>query len=607
MPASTARAARRRACRLAAGVVTSALATFALGAPARAFDREVIVGAGSPAGWDGRAALTDALFDPATLVPCGTSAADVCDTTLVNVDPEASGTLALGLSGAAGTPDVDLYVYRSDPLGPKLAGVSAGPGADERVTVSAAAGSYIVQAVSFAVGTAGYHGVAELTARADAPPDVDSPRGMQAALVSSPSAGAASQPAVAQSPRDHDLLVAAYRVFAEPEVYASRIATAVSFDRGRRWTGLGAVSADVAANPSVVFDAAGDARLAVNSQPDSGASEVSIRTWRTPSPLDLVRHATWGPATAFSAAGDADERPMLAADRAGALLACWVRNGRTGGQAVVCAPPRGTPVSVSPGGAPAVGPYVTGVAIAADRRTAGAFTAAWVDTLSGSRDGSGLDPLWVARSADGGATWSAPVLAARARPLPHVFEGDTFRNVPLLSLAARNGRVYLAYASVEAGRGADVRLVRSDDGGLHWGEPITVNQDVGGADQFQPSIATAGRDVGVSFLDRRLDPANTFVDEWLASSDDGGVTWTETRLSHDSWDPARGAPRSPTGDLLGDHQAIVADRCSIVALAADPHLANPPERDRGFDRFLPRTELPQLFAWRVRAARNHDC
>jgi hypothetical protein len=200
------------------------------------------------------------------------------------------------------------------------------------------------------------------------------------------------------------------------------------------------------------------------------------------------------------------------------------------------------------------------------------------------------------------------VLAARARPLPHAFEGDTFRNVPLLSLAAgRNGRVYLAYASEEAGRGADVRLVRSDDGGAHWGEPVTVNQSLGAADQFQPSIAVAGRRVAVSFLDRRLDPANTFADEWLASSDDRGATWTETRLSHDSWDPAIGAPRSPTGDLLGDHQAIVADRCSIVALAADPHLANPPGRDHGFDRFLPRTERPQLFAWLVRTGRDDDC
>ena len=76
------------------------------------------------------------------------------------------------------------------------------------------------------------------------------------------------------------------------------------------------------------------------------------------------------------------------------------------------------------------------------------------------------------------------------------------------------------------------------------------------------------------FLDRRLDPSGTFADEWLASSSDGGATWTQRRLSHDSWDPAIGAPHSPTGDLLGDHQALAADRCGAIALAADPHRAN---------------------------------
>jgi Neuraminidase (sialidase) len=246
----------------------------------------------------------------------------------------------------------------------------------------------------------------------------------------------------------------------------------------------------------------------------------------------------------------------------------------------MCAPPGGAPVRVSPAGDLPFGPYVTGVAVAAAGD--GSVTAAWIDTLTGSRDGSGLDAIWSARSTDGGTTWSAPVPAARARPLPHLFPGDTFRNVPLLSLAAgAGGRLYLAYAAEEPGRGADIRLVRSDDAGAHWGDPVTVDQDTGAADQFQPSVSATRRQVVVSFLDRRLDPAGTFADEWLARSRDGGATWSETRLSQQSWDPALGAPHSPTGDLLGDHQALVSRGCTTVALAADPR-----ERAR-----------PQLFAW----------
>src|SRR4051794_16833432 len=599
MPASPARAPRRRARRLAAGVATSALAALALGAPAKAYDREVTVGAGTPAGWEGQAALAGRLVDPATLTPCGSWLADVCDTTLVHVDPSAAGTLAFQLSGTTGTPDVDLYVYRGDGLG-ALAGVSAGPGADERVTVPNAAGTYLVEAVSFAIGSAGYHGLADIAARPAAPLDVDHPRGLQEELVSSPSAGAASQPSVARSPRDHDLLVAAYRVFGDPGVYESRIATSVSFDGGRDWWPLGAVATGAGANPSVAFDARGDAHLVSNSQP---ASEVSLRTWHSPSWLDVLRRSTWGPAVAFSAPeGAADERPVVAGDRAGGLLSCWIRNLR--GQPVMCAAPARDPVAVSPASALPFGPYVSGVALTADRRTPGAFTVAWVDTLTGARDGSGLDPLWTSSSSDGGATWQAPVLAAKARPLSHTFAGDAFRNVPLLSLAAgRDGGRFLAFAAEQPGRGADIRLVRSGDGGATWGEPITVNQDASAADQFQPSVAVAGREVAIAFLDRRLDPANAFADEWLARSRDDGATWSETRLSHDSWDPAIGAPRSPTGELLGDHQALVADRCSIVALAADSHLANPRTRDRGFDRRLPRTTRPQLFAWRVKTDR----
>ena len=91
-----------------------------------------------------------------------------------------------------------------------------------------------MRAVSFGIGKTGFAGRASLAARPAAIPDVDHPRGRQEELVSDPRDGAASQPAVAISPRDRDLLVAAYRVFAD-ETYVSQIATAVSFDRGRHW------------------------------------------------------------------------------------------------------------------------------------------------------------------------------------------------------------------------------------------------------------------------------------------------------------------------------------------------------------------------------------
>jgi hypothetical protein len=610
-------------------VLSLVLAPSALGA----VDRTITVGADAPASWDGRAASTlSNIFDPATLSPCGSTDADVCDTTLVHVSPEASGTLALRLSPLGdGTPDVDLYVFRSDPLGVPAApaGVSIGEGSDEQVVVPSASGSYLVEAVSFSRGSAGYRGAATLSPRAAVPPDVDDPRGLQASLVSDVRAGGAVEPVVAQDPRDHDLLVAAYRLFPDAGAYASRIATAVSFDRGRRWLALGAVSGDTAANPAVAFDRLGHAYLVSNEQPAAGGWRLTVRRWSRPSPIDVVRRATWEAPSVLDTppADSSDERPVLAAARSrqapAGLMACWVRDrdlGAFGRQAILCRhSPDGARTwdatsQLSPESAPGLpfGPYVTGVALAAEH--GGGFSAAWIDTLAATRDGSGLDPLQVARTVDDGATWSAPIQAARAHPLPHTFAGDSFRNVPLLSLAAGpSGRLYLAYAAEQpvahgSGLQADVRLVRSDDAGASWGQPVTVNQDASDADQFQPSLAvTRGGDIAVTFLDRRLDPANTFADEWLARSEDDGATWSETRLSHDSWDPATGAPHSPTGDLLGDHQAVVADGCSVVALAADPHLANDRSRDRGFDAFLPRSPVPQLFAWTVGHRRSATC
>jgi hypothetical protein len=421
-------------------------------------------------------------------------------------------------------------------------------------------------------------------------PDIDRPRGRQEALVSDVPAGAASQPAIAM---DDERVVAAYRVFPEQGAYVSQIGTSVSFDGGRSWDALGPVSGRAGANPAVAF-ASGSAVLLTNED-----SAVVLRRWSRPSLRDIRRGATWEAPVALSAPpqGAVDERPVLAASR-GELLACWIRTFDLGGygrQAVLCrhsADAGATWDAVaqrSPAGVPGVpyGPYVSGVAVAGAR---GEFSVAWVDTLVGVLDGTGLDAAWVARGA------AAPAPAARFRPLPEHFDGDGFRNVPLLSLAAARGRLYLAFAAWVDGQ-ADVQLVRSD--GAEWSAPARVGAGTGG--QFQPSVAARGRSVHVSFFDRRLDPV--FTDEWLASSDDGGDTWEEQRLSHDSWDPAIGAPHSPTGDLLGDHQALVADRCGALALAADPHLANPGRRDPDFDHRTRRSAAPQLFAWTVRDRR----
>jgi hypothetical protein len=147
---------------------------------------------------------------------------------------------------------------------------------------------------------------------------------------------------------------------------------------------------------------------------------------------------------------------------------------------------------------------------------------------------------------------------------------------------------------------ADIKLMRSLDGGLTWSPPRRVNQDVTNADQFQQYIrVTEKGQLNVFFFDRRHDPDNFFIDNFLARSNDGGATWRETRLSHDMWDPSINPPISGSGEFIGDYQGLVADDCFAVPFVNDTHLANDPDRDPAFDRRLPSSPFQEAIVYRV--------
>jgi hypothetical protein len=101
----------------------------------------------------------------------------------------------------------------------------------------------------------------------------------------------------------------------------------------------------------------------------------------------------------------------------------------------------------------------------------GALLAAWTEY-----DGM----LWLARSLDGGASFSRPLHVA----------GDGKRPARGPSLATGPGqKVYLAW-TVGDDRGADISVAQSDDGGLSFGRPQVVGAGPGHADA--PRLA-AGR------------------------------------------------------------------------------------------------------------------
>ncbi|HEV8361052.1 MAG TPA: sialidase family protein [Candidatus Thermoplasmatota archaeon] len=75
----------------------------------------------------------------------------------------------------------------------------------------------------------------------------------------------------------------------------------------------------------------------------------------------------------------------------------------------------------------------------------------------------------------------------------------------------------------------NIFLARSDDGGATWSAPIRVDDDPLSdvTMQFMAQVAVSpnGRDVHVAWMDQRHDPSGLLIEAYYAHSPDGGVTW----------------------------------------------------------------------------------
>ncbi|HWC28155.1 MAG TPA: sialidase family protein, partial [Solirubrobacteraceae bacterium] len=240
-----------------------------------------------------------------------------------------------------------------------------------------------------------------------------------------------------------------------------------------------------------------------------------------------------------------------------------------------------------------------------------------------------LRALMQAKSTNRGRLWTPAVPIAGIAGVNAPFPGEAFRNLSIPTTAVDSlGTVYVAVASHNAagnpllgnlfalGRqikrgalsveelrklvtakkandlagvdynaggdgpgplsGSDIVLFKSTNGGRSYTGPVRVNQDPrnGDADQFQPWMAvTESGQVNVMFFDRRNDPANYFIDTYLARSEDGGRTFTDRRVSQRMWDPAVNAPTSVSGKFIGDYQGLVADDEVAIPFWNDTQLA----------------------------------
>ena len=128
----------------------------------------------------------------------------------------------------------------------QLVAASAGAaGQEERAALQQPSGFYLVEVVYFSVTNAHFTGGAAFFFRNKFPADVDSPAGLDSALASDPGKGfrSHSEPHIAQSPTNPNLLVAASKMYnRDPDSlaeYEFKIGTYVSFDGGAHWNDLG--------------------------------------------------------------------------------------------------------------------------------------------------------------------------------------------------------------------------------------------------------------------------------------------------------------------------------------------------------------------------------
>jgi hypothetical protein len=166
-----------------------------------------------------------------------------------------------------------------------------------------------------------------------------------------------------------------------------------------------------------------------------------------------------------------------------------------------------------------------------------------------------------ARSTDRGATWSTPIEVARV-PAQHRDADMARAGWPYAGGTAIGPRreIYCAWVELRADRSSLVHLASSTDGGRSWSRPQRIASST--VPILNPNLALApDGTLGLSFYDLRNDvPGDDTIttDVWFRSSRNSGRTWQETHL-------AGPFDLSTTLDNLGPNQGLAAGGGRFVA------------------------------------------
>jgi BNR repeat protein len=205
---------------------------------------------------------------------------------------------------------------------------------------------------------------------------------------------------------------------------------------------------------------------------------------------------------------------------------------------------------------------------------------------------SGQGAYRVARSTNGGQSWSAPASVAQ---IP-------FAALPPTSAAAPDGSVYVAWADPGAGKVIVLRLTHPGQSSQR-----TSLHTVASEPAAQKATVAVDRDgtVGITSYDNRHGNNNT--DAWFAHSHDKGATWSETHLAG-PFDPSTNADNATGAGPLGDYEGLAAtsDGFAAAFVMTRPQAKYGPS-DVFFDRIRLSTQPGTHHRRHQRHARTRAC
>jgi hypothetical protein len=157
---------------------------------------------------------------------------------------------------------------------------------------------------------------------------------------------------------------------------------------------------------------------------------------------------------------------------------------------------------------------------------------------------SGLLDIKLARSSDGGATWTTEMIAPRIRPI---------LGMPNIAADGQGGEYMVWSARDEAGQ-VGAYLSRNLKPGSAWSAPVRLG-DPGHSGTLAWVVARGKGGVAVGYLGSDFADARTVAHPWdvrVAVSRDSGTSWTTTSASgHAVYDGPQNGALSLTYDLFG--------------------------------------------------------